>query len=651
MEKEYSRILIVDDNKDIHEDIKFILNSSATTIQDVETQSLKDELFGSEPETNQSRNLLYPVCYTIDDAYQGEEAIAMVQKAVDEDEPYSLIFMDVRMPPGMDGIQAIKKIWQIQPCVEVVICTAYSDYSWDQILSELGQNDHLLFIRKPFDHVSVKQISLSMTKKWKLQRQNEAYIENLESEVLKRTQELKNLVEKLTGEIKLREDKEKQLAYNAHYDSLTGLLNRSSFYQSISTVIQSDQDCHQPFSLFFIDIDGFKKVNDDLGHDVGDLLLIEISKRVRKVLAGYVCHIPDYLGGASETEAIFRLGGDEITAIIAEGSKEKTAKIATKLIENIRKPYLLSKNEVRVSCSIGISRYPFESTCPGTLLKYADIAMYKAKRVKGICIFHEELRHQQHNELRIENGLKYALRRKQVELHYQSLINPKNEVIGIQALVRWNHPELGVLKPEQFIHIAEETDQMIEIGEHILRTACKHLKEIHRAAGYEHLFVLVNCTAKQFYDAGFIEVVKDALSKAEVEPANLKIGLEEKFSIEANKLSLSIIHELSRIGIQFTLNGFTSAYPTFVFLQQMPQDTMLKISRAYVENIATDINSQSFLLSIMDVIKSLGLNVIVSGIETPEQRDIVNRANCIMQGYHFDTPKPLTELLQRLKSQ
>lgn len=269
MDKNLCRILIADDNKDIHEDVKYILDLSSEEMEDYqETRLLKEELFG-ESSVSEKTETKIDVKYRIDDAYQGEEAVRMVQSAVDAGDPYSLIFMDVRMPPGIDGIEATERIWAIDPDVGVVICTAYSDYSWNQIVLKLGQNDNLLFIRKPFDNIALKQIALAMTTKWSLKIQVNEYIENLEKQVSTRTTELTELVARLKGEIALRKEKEAQLAYSAHYDSLTELLNRRSFY-SVLPVITRDESAHnkeQKLSLFYIDLDDFKSVNDIYGHD------------------------------------------------------------------------------------------------------------------------------------------------------------------------------------------------------------------------------------------------------------------------------------------------------------------------------------------------------------------------------------------------
>ena len=344
--------------------IKNILNPSRINFQDSELQLLKDELFGEDDHHHSKNKNTFSFCYRIDDAYQGEEAIRMVQKADQEKMPYSLVFMDIRMPPGMDGVQTIEKIWGINSYIEVVICTAYSDYSWDQILYKFGQTDHLLFIKKPFDNVSVKQIALALTTKWNLEKLNREHIENLEIEVKKRTQDLKEIVEKLTQEIHLRKEKEQQLTYIANHDQLTGLLNRYSFYQSIYGLISANAalPSKETFYLFFIDIDGFKQVNDLFGHDIGDHLFKEIATRIKMVLNGHsykFTHVSVHDDCQSpRIDAIFRLGGDEFTAIVALRDKEKVKQIATALLESIKNEYFISDHEIQISCSVGISVYP-----------------------------------------------------------------------------------------------------------------------------------------------------------------------------------------------------------------------------------------------------------------------------------------------------
>ncbi len=656
MKERTARILIVDDNQDIHEDIKNILNPARINQQDYEMQLLKDELFGDNDQSTSKNDKSISIRYQIDDAFQGDEAIKMVLKADCEKEPYSLIFMDVRMPPGMDGVQTIEKIWGINPYIEVVICTAYSDYSWDQILYKFGQTDHLLFIKKPFDNVSVKQIALALTTKWNLERLNREHIENLEIEVKKRTQDLKEMVEKLTSEIHLRKEKEEQLTYIANHDQLTGLLNRYSFYQSIYGIINSNADLakKETFYLFFLDIDGFKQVNDLFGHDVGDLLLKEIAVRIKTVLNGYayqMSHVSDRKDCQKPViDAIYRLGGDEFTAIIALQDKEKVKQIAAELLESIKKEYFIADHEIQISCSIGISIYPEDSTNGSILLKYADLAMYRAKGARGVYLFFDKFKDSVFiQQLVLEKDLKSALANQEIDLEYQSLFNNKKQIIGIEALVRWIHPTKGILKPDDFIFMAEKSNIILKIGEHVLSTACRHLKELHQL-GYKDLFVLVNCTIKQFYDPNFVSIINSALEEAELSPEYLKLGFEEKFSLQDPEKALLVINELSKTGIQFTIDGLGRGKSMFNLLQNLPPNTIVKIDKAYVENITESASDQSFLLILLDLIKSRNLDIIISGIEKKEQIEILNAKECILQGFYFNKPKSFKEFADELRT-
>lgn len=650
MVKKTGRILIADDNKDIHEDIRYILNSSIVDAEESEeTRRLKEELFGME-NAAVDRGSVIDVRYRIDDAYQGEEAVRMVRASIEASDPYSLIFMDIRMPPGIDGIETVGQIWEIDPDVSIVICTAYSDYSWDQIVSRFGQNDNLLFIKKPFDNVSLKQIALAMTTKWSLKIQVKNYIENLEEEVEMRTIELTELVDKLKDEIALRKEKEKQLAYSAHYDSLTELLNRRSFYLSLPVLLSDPVFRRDRFSLFYIDLDDFKSVNDIYGHDIGDKLLVGVAERIRDVLFDHACMVKNFVSDDESVRAIYRLGGDEFLAIIKEYDKEKVGIIAQKLIDVIKKPFFISDHDIDSSCCIGISIYQHDSPPVDALLKTADIALYEAKRINGVYRFYDHLVSLSvFNELRLEMDLKRAVEKKQIDVYFQSLVNTGDEIIGVQALARWFHPELGELGPDRFIHIAEKSDQIITLGTYILYKSAEYLKRLHDM-GYEKLFVLASCTSKEFYHPGFVDTIRNVLKDTALRPECLKLSLNDKFSFQATPGSLAIIKELSDMGVQFALDGFKSDHSTFTLLQQMPRDTIIKLGKPYVKNIATDEKNRKFLLALMDIIKTWDLDIIISGIETKEQKQLLDTRDCILQGYHFNVPKPFDQFAEELEA-
>lgn len=653
MDRRNARILVADDNKDIHDDIKYILDSSSDEMEDYqETRLLKEELFGKNSAHDKLETII-DIKYRIDDAYQGEEAVKMVKTAKESGDPYSLVFMDVRMPPGIDGIEAIERIWEIDSDVGVVICTAYSDYSWDQIITKLGQNDNLLFLRKPFDNVSLKQVTLTMTTKWSLKIQVNEHIENLEKQVDMRTSELTEMVQKLKAEISLRKEKEKLLVYSAHYDQLTELLNRRSFYSFLYSLPygESDDTECEKLSLFYIDMDDFKSVNDLFGHDTGDRFLIEVSNRIRRALAGHALKVNDYVSAEGQVEAIYRLGGDEFIAVIQEDDKQVLGTIAQKLIDSIKEPIFISGYELNSACSIGISIFRRrENLTHDTQLKFADMALYDAKKVRGTYRFYSQSDALSLlNELKLEKDLKQAVDSDQIDVYFQRLVNTKDETIGVQSLVRWFHPDFGELGPDQFIHIAVKTDLIISIGQHVLRKSLGYLKQMHRS-GYEDFFVMVNCTAKEFYNPGFVSIVRNELLHAGLDPASLKLSLEERFSSQSTPSALAIIRELNNFGVQFAVNGFENDYQTFSFLQQVPRDTIIRLNRDYVKNITKEEKDLKFLLSLMDIIDTWNLNIIITGIETKEQKQFLDTRNCILQGYHFNIPKPFDRFMNDLKA-
>ncbi len=653
MDRKNAKILIADDNRDIHYDIKYILDSSSDEIEDYqETRLLKEELFGKTAISPKSERVI-DIKYRIDDAYQGEEAVKMVKTAKESGDPYSLVFMDVRMPPGIDGIETIERIWTIDSNVGVVICTAFSDYSWDQIITKLGQNDNLLFLRKPFDNVSLKQVALTMTTKWNLKIQVNEHIENLEKQVEMRTSELTDMVYKLRDEISLREEKEKQLIYSAHYDQLTELLNRRSFYSFLYNLPYGETDnfYSDKVSLFYIDMDDFKSVNDIFGHDTGDKLLIEVSKRIKEVLADYTLAVTDYVSENGQISAIYRLGGDEFIAVIEEDDRETLGIIAQKIIDAINEPFFIAGYELNAACSIGISIFRRrENLTRDAQLKFADMALYEAKRVRGTYRFYSQFDAASLlNELRLEKDLKRAVDSNQIDVYFQRLVNTQDETIGVQSLVRWLHPRFGELGPDQFIHIAEKTDLIITLGRNVLRKSLGHLKQMQKD-GYANFFVMVNCTTREFYSPSFVSSVKDEVLNAGVDPNCLKLSLEERFSFQAKPSALAIIRELNDFGVQFAVNGFENDYQTFAFLQQVPRDTIIRLNRDYVKNITTDEKDLRFLHSLMDIIDAWDLNIIITGIETEEQKHSLNTRNCILQGYHFNIPKPYDQFMNDLKA-
>ena len=374
-----TRILIVDDNESIHQDFHKVLIHE-TNADHAELDDLEAELFGEDDTASEAKNDIALLNYEVDSALQGQEALAMVDKAEQEGRPYSLIFMDVRMPPGWDGIETISRIWIKHPYIEMVLCTAYSDYTWDDIIAKLGSSDKLLFLRKPFDAVAVQQMALSLIKKWNLGEQARHYVKNLEQEVQQRTLQLKELLKELetkNAELAVNND---QLKHAALHDALTGLPNRILFHDRLDQAIKLAQRNKTQFAVALMDLNGFKAINDLRGHLTGDYVLKTVATRIEAILR------------ASDTVA--RLGGDEFAFVLPTVDREAPQTVAEKIMRAFDEAITMDSpgETIDISASIGIALYPDHGTDIDVLVGKADAAMYTAKRAgTGIYVHADNL--------------------------------------------------------------------------------------------------------------------------------------------------------------------------------------------------------------------------------------------------------------------
>jgi len=372
-----TRILIVDDNESIHEDFRKVLIHE-TNQDHAELDDLEAELFGEEPVAAESSGELLD--YEVDSALQGEEALAMVDKAAQEGRPYALIFMDVRMPPGWDGIETISRIWIKHPYIEMVLCTAYSDYTWDDIVAKLGSSDKLLFLRKPFDAVAVQQMALSLVKKWNLGEQARNYVKNLEQEVQQRTLQLKDLLNELETKNAELADSNDQLKHASLHDALTGLPNRVLFHDRLNQAIKLSKRNKTQFAVAIMDLNGFKEINDNRGHLTGDYVLKTVADRIKETLR--------------DSDTVARLGGDEFAFVLPTVDRESPATVTDKIMATFKEPIVMDSDggKIEVGASIGITLYPDHGADVDALIGYADAAMYSAKRAGiGVCIYSEDV--------------------------------------------------------------------------------------------------------------------------------------------------------------------------------------------------------------------------------------------------------------------
>ncbi len=733
-EKNDFKIIVIDDNPAIHNDFMKIL-TQFNSPSDLDELSLK--IFGK----HSSPSKLLPN-FTIDTASQGQEGVQHIKEALRQQSPYSLAFVDIRMPPGWDGIETIKHIWEIDKDIQVVICTAYSDYSWEETIELLGKTDNLLILKKPFDNISVRQLACALTKKWQLLQETRKFTNHLKDQVHERTVSLKKslsllkatlessdegiivldndkniidfnlrfcdmwgisqdiirtmpgdkletemmrklaisdqfqsfldtlyhhgeavnidqiifkdgrifdcysqpqkLGDEITGrvlnfrDITQRIKLENDLQYQANHDSLTGLPNRIMLLDKIRDAIAQADKNSTLFSVMFIDLDRFKLINDSLTHEAGDDLLKQTAQRLQAMMR--------------DQDTLARLGGDEFVAVLTgvKSEDELIAK-ANSLIRAFQSPFKLADRTVTVTASIGASIYPKDGSSTETLLRNSDAAMYSIKEsgANAFRFYTREMSEKSLERLDQEMRLREALNNHEFILCYQpemDLIN--NKIVAVEALIRWNHPEKGILLPLDFIPLAESTGLIIPLGEWILRTACAQNKK-WQDLGFPPIRVAVNLSAQQISQQNLVTMIKDILQETGLKPEYLELELTENIVISHLEV-MRTINALKELGVTIAVDDFGTGYSSLSYLKKLPLDR-LKIDGSFIKQIHQDKDDEFILRAIIALAKNLKLDVLAEGVETQNQINFLKNQKCDeIQGYFYSKPLSVEQFEQIL---
>ncbi len=436
-------------------------------------------------------------------------------------------------------------------------------------------------------------------------------------------------------DITARKKTEEEIRFLAYHDDLTSLPNRKSFYMRLEdTLLQSQSHGRQhrrtnenPWAVLFLDLDKFKNVNDTLGHDVGDDLLQKAAKRLQDCVR--------------KSDYIFRLGGDEFTVILTNLTHDTdVVKVTQKIRHEIAQPYTIQNHEVYVTVSVGISVYPIDGQDVETLVKNADIAMYAAKENRqGYRIFSSEMNTKAQERMNLENNLRTALQNKQLAVYYQPIANHHNDIIGMEALLRWHHPELGIISPTKFIPIAEENGFIASIGEWVLQTACRQAKD-WQIKGYHGMCVAVNLSAHQFKETDLIETVEQTLRQTGLASNCLKLEITESSLMEQPDQAIATMNYLRSKGIHFSIDDFGTGYSSLSYLKRLPID-ILKIDRSFVMDAPTNKDDREIIKTIIAMARNLNMNTLAEGVETKDQQTFLTQNGCqMMQGYYFGRPMP-----------
>jgi diguanylate cyclase (GGDEF)-like protein len=431
-----------------------------------------------------------------------------------------------------------------------------------------------------------------------------------------------------------------RVEYLAYHDGLTGLPNRSMFSKTLSQSISEAHRYERRLAVAFLDLDRFKQINDTLGHEAGDQLLKEVATRLK--------------GCVRDSDTVARLGGDEFVVLLPELEDEKFAAIvAQKILAAAARPFNLMGQEFRVTASIGISTYPQDGLDEQTLTKNADIAMYQAKAEgkNNFQFYSEKLNANSLERLTLESSLRHALERNEFKLFYQAKRDiASGRITGMEALLRWVHPDLGIVAPMQFIPAAEETGLIVPIGKWVLKTACLQSIAWQRQ-GLPALCIAINMTARQFLDEQLLADVASILAETGMDSRLLEIELNESLLIHDVESTMRILTGLKALGVRIAVDDFGTGYSSLAMLQRFPLDT-IKIDRSVMRDFLGTTHDTGLADAIIAMGKSLSLTVVAQGVETKEQAEHLRLHACDeLQGFYFKRPLPADEFTQLLRDQ
>ncbi|WP_422126808.1 EAL domain-containing protein [Thioalkalivibrio sulfidiphilus] len=439
-----------------------------------------------------------------------------------------------------------------------------------------------------------------------------------------------------------RKRAEEEIRRLAFYDSLTELPNRSLLYDRLRLAMASAARSRHHGAILFLDLDNFKDINDTLGHDVGDELLRQVASRMQ--------------GTIRETDTLARLGGDEFVIILNDLHPEQAQAaveaetLGSKLLHLLAEPFRLGEHERHCTPSIGATLFGDGEVNVDELLKQADLAMYRAKDSgrNTLCFFEPEMHQVVKARAAPEADFRKALREDQLHLHYQPHVDDQGHILGAEALLRWSHPERGMVPPMEFIAVAEQTGLIIKLGRWVLQTACQQLALWHRESQWMRINMAVNVSAKQFRHPDFVREVAEILQSTGAPAQHLVLELTESLLLEDTETVITRMNALRELGVGFALDDFGTGYSSLSYLKRLPL-SLLKIDQSFVRDILVDANDAAIAEMIITLAKTLGLEVIAEGVETPEQRDFLLEMGCHQfQGYLFGRPGPVDQLEKRL---
>ena len=592
------RILIVDDEPAMHDSYR---RSFAPAAADTTLHDLAAELF-DEAVSPPGEAVVFSCIHHL----QGADAVAEVERAVASGDPFQVAFIDIRMPPGIDGKETARRIRAADPEIHLVIVTGYSDFSPAEISRAAGPPDKIFYMAKPFEVAEVVQTATALGQRWEGDRALAAARETLSRQVV--------LLEQQAAELAANESR---AVHQANHDSLTEAPNRLAFQRALAERARRD-GC---YAVAMIDLDRFKLVNDTLGHLAGDELIREMCA----ILTGTV---PD--GGM-----VARLGGDEFGLLFDTPGEDAAVMACERIIHACATTFKVFGHSVQGSASAGVVVTDGEGADPVDLMRRADLALNDAKRQgrNAARLFDESMDEGIRMRRRIENGLSQAIARGELAMVFQPIVAREGfAVVGFEALLRWHTGEYGPISPAVFIPIAEESNLIHELGDWVLDQSLAVLQQ------WPGQYVSVNFSPRQFRRHNFVGYIVERCQRAGVAPERLQIEITETAIFDDADRAADTLYRLRQMGFRIALDDFGTGYSSLHNIRKFALDA-LKIDKSFIDGMARERESAAIVRSIVHLAHALGLHVVAEGVETQAQVDLLRVAGAThLQGYHFARP-------------
>lgn len=565
---------------DPHDKPSILIIDDDEQIRGLLTETLKDRFF----------------CTSVDSAEQALAVLGNVE--------FSLVVSDINMS-GISGLELVPRISQMAPDTVVIMISGQQAIESAIEAMRVGAYD---YITKPLDIRHVRAAVERAMTHHQLLTQKRQYENHLEELVQKRTAQVQHL---------------------AYYDSLTDLPNRTLFGDRLQQTLATAGHNNQLAALVLVSLDRFEKINDTLGHATGDVLLQQVAKRLAQ--------------RTKKGDTIARFGGDEFAFLLTSIERtDEAAEFARELLEALLLSFRVETQELYLNASIGISVFPDDGADAETIMKNAAAALFRAKRKggSGYEFYSTDMNAEAVKRLALETDLRRAVANQEFVTYYQPVVDfSSDEVIGHEALVRWQHPELGILSPAEFIEIAEDTGMILAIGDQVFASAAAQTRR-WQDAGLHDLRIAINISARQFGEKKFPDRIAQILGQARLDPQSVELEITETSIMEGGESALTVLSEIRKMGIRILIDDFGTGYSSLSYLKRLPIDCV-KLDRSFVSGATTDPNDAALVMAIITLAHNLDLKVVAEGVETEEQRDFLRLLRCDAgQGYLFGKPMP-----------